>query len=150
MIIIGEKINATRKAIAAALAERNEKAIIQTAVEQAAAGADFIDINGGDPREGMEEKNMAWLVELVQANTDKALAIDSADVGAMRKGLSLVRKKPILNSISLESDRLGPMLPIVAEHDCMVVALLMSDEGTPCRVDDRLHRAEALIAKAGW
>jgi cobalamin-dependent methionine synthase I len=147
MIIIGEKINATRKAIAAALGERNEKVIIQTAVEQAAAGADFIDVNGGDPREGMEVKNMAWLVELIQANTDKALAIDSADVAAMRMGLSLAKKKPILNSISLESDRLTPMLPIVAGHDCMVVALLMSDAGTPCGVDDRLQRAEALIVK---
>lgn len=29
----------------------------------------------------------------------------------------------------------------------MVVALLMSDEGTPSRVDDRLQRAETLIGK---
>jgi 5-methyltetrahydrofolate--homocysteine methyltransferase len=147
MIIIGEKINATRKAIAAALADRDETVIIQTAQDQAQAGAEYIDINGGDPREGMEEKNMAWLVALVQANTDKALAIDTADVAAMRRGLSLAKRKPILNSISLETDRLEPMLPIAAEYDCMVVALLMSDEGTPCRVDDRLERAGRLIEK---
>ena len=42
MIIIGEKINATRKAIAAALADRDEGHIIATAAEQVAAGANAI------------------------------------------------------------------------------------------------------------
>lgn len=147
MIIIGEKINATRKAIAAALEARDEKHIIKTAAEQVAAGAQYIDINGGDPREGREEANMAWLVELVQANTPAALAIDSANPAALRTGLKLAKSKPILNSISLESERLESMLPIVGEFDCMVVALLMSDDGTPCGVDDRLRNAEKLIGK---
>ncbi len=147
MIIIGEKINATRKSIAAALEARDEEMIIKTAREQAEAGAHYIDVNGGDPREGQEAKNMEWLVNLVQANVDKPLAIDTADVNAMRVGLSLAKHRPILNSISLESDRLGPMLPIVKEFDCMVVALLMSDSGTPCGVDDRMQNAETLVGK---
>ena len=65
MIIIGEKINATRKSIAAALEARDEGHVIRTATEQVTAGADYLDVNGGDPREGREEANMAWLVELV-------------------------------------------------------------------------------------
>jgi len=72
MIIIGEKINATRKTIAAALEARDESAIIQTAREQVAAGAHYLDINGGDPREGMEVKNMAWLIDVVQAAVRQA------------------------------------------------------------------------------
>ncbi len=147
MIVIGEKINATRKAIAEALASRDEQHIIETARQQIAAGAHYLDINGGDPREGEEAKNMAWLIELVQANTDAAIAVDSANPEAVRVGLSMAKKKPILNSISLESERLEMMLPIVAEFDCMVVALLMSDDGTPSMVDDRFERAEALVAK---
>ena len=147
MIIIGEKINATRKAIAAALESRDEQHIIKTAREQVAAGAQYVDINGGDPREGREEANMVWLVELVQRHTEAALAIDSANPAAVRKGLKLCSKKPVLNSISLENERMAAMLPIVGEFDCMVVALLMSDEGTPSGVDDRLRNAEKLIAK---
>lgn len=147
MIIIGEKINATRKAIAAALAAKDAAHIIKTAQEQAAAGAAYIDVNGGDPREGQEERNMAWLVDLVQDNCDSALAIDSANPQAVRTGLKMARKKPILNSISLESERLEKMLPIVSEFDCMVVALLMSDAGTPTGIDDRLANAEALVGK---
>ncbi len=147
MIIIGEKINATRKAIAAALEKRDEKHIIATAQEQARAGANFIDLNGGDPREGMESRNMAWLMDVVQANCDLPVAIDSANPDAVKTGLSMARQKPILNSISLEKDRMGPMLPLAGQFDCMVVALLMGDGGTPCGVDDRLRNAEALIGK---
>ena len=147
MIIIGEKINATRKAIAQALAERDAGHIIAVAGEQAEAGARYLDVNGGDPREGQEAENMAWLVELVQANTDAAVAVDSANPEAVRAGLSMADKKPILNSISLETERLESMLPIIGEFDCMVVALLMSDEGTPGAAEDRLARAEALIGK---
>ena len=54
MIIIGEKINATRKSIAAALESRDAAHIIEVAREQADAGANYIDVNGGDPREGRE------------------------------------------------------------------------------------------------
>ena len=147
MIIIGEKINATRKSIAAALADRDEQHIIATAREQIQAGAAYLDINGGDPREGEEARNMAWLMELVQANTDAAVAVDSANPQAVRVGLSMAKTKPILNSISLEQDRLETMLPIAGEFDCMVVALLMSDDGTPGGVDDRLDRAGKIIEK---
>ncbi|MFA6133135.1 MAG: dihydropteroate synthase [Phycisphaerae bacterium] len=147
MIIIGEKINATRKTIAAALEARNAKQIIKTAKEQVAAGAHYLDVNGGDPRPGREVENMAWLMEIIQANTDSAVAIDSADPDAVRKGMSLAKKKPILNSISLESSRLGPLLPLLKEFDCMVIGLLMSDDGAPCGVEDRLKNSAALIEK---
>ncbi len=147
MIIIGEKINATRKAIAAALAAKDEAAIIHTAKEQVAAGAHYLDVNGGDHREGQEARNMAWLMDLVQANTDAAVAVDSANPVAVETGLKMAKKKPILNSISLEKDRLEGLLPLVGRFDCMVVALLMSDEGTPMGVDDRVERAATLIGK---
>jgi cobalamin-dependent methionine synthase I len=147
MIIIGEKINATRKKIGEALEARDAEFIIKTAVEQAEAGADFIDINGGSPEKGQEAKNMEWLMGLVQDNTDKPIAVDSADPEAVKIGLSLAKQKPILNSISLESDRLEPILPLAADHDCMVVALLMSDDGTPCGIDDRLARCDQLVEK---
>jgi 5-methyltetrahydrofolate--homocysteine methyltransferase len=147
MIIIGEKINATRKAVKAAIEARDEKHIIELAVSQAACGADYIDVNGGDPREGMEVKNMEWLVTLVQANTDKPIAIDSANPDAIRAGLKLAKVRPILNSISLEAGRLENLLPIVAESDCRIVALCMADGGTPTGADDRVEWAKRLVDK---
>jgi 5-methyltetrahydrofolate--homocysteine methyltransferase len=147
MIIIGEKINATRKLIGAALESRNAKQVIKTAKEQVSAGAHYLDINGGDPRPGREAENVAWLMDVVQANTESPVAVDSADPKAVRTGLSMARKKPILNSISLEKDRLATLLPILAEFDCMVIGLLVSDDGPPSGVDDRLRNAASLIGK---
>jgi cobalamin-dependent methionine synthase I len=149
MIIIGEKINATRKTVAAALENRDEQFIIDLAIAQANAGAHYIDINGGDPREGREAENMAWLAGLVQANTNVPLAIDSANPDALEVGLSLTKEgsRPILNSISLETDNLDRRREILAKHDCMVVGLEMSDDGPPTGVEDRLDRAAKLIDK---
>jgi cobalamin-dependent methionine synthase I len=147
MIVIGEKINATRKPIAAALEARDAKAIVRTARQQLQAGAHYLDLNGGDPRPAREAENMAWLVETVQGTTDAALCIDSADPQAVRKGLSLAKRRCILNSISLERGRLESLLPILEQFDCMVIGLLMSDQGAPTGVDDRLRSAEQLIAK---
>jgi len=147
MIIIGEKINATRKSVAAALEARDADCIVKIAVEQVQAGADYLDLNGGDPREGREVENIAWLIELVQANTEAPVAVDSANLQAVRKGLEIAKAKPILNSISLEPERLKPLLGILAEHDCMVIALLMSDAGPPHGTEDRLANAGELIEK---
>lgn len=145
MIIIGEKINATRKAIAAAIAAHDEAHIVKIAREQVEAGATYLDINGGDPKPGAEEANMEWLVNLVQANVDVPLCIDSANPKAIELGLKLAKAKPIVNSVSLEKERLEAFLPILSKHNCMVVALCMSDEGMPTGAEDRVARAGKLI-----
>lgn len=145
MIIIGEKINATRKAVAAAIRARDEKYIIAAATEQVQAGADYLDVNAGDPTPEVEVANMQWLVGLVQGNVDVPLCIDSASPQAMAAGLALAEKKAIVNSISLEAERLQAFLPVIADHDCMVIALCMSDEGTPIGAEDRVARAAKLI-----
>ncbi len=147
MIIIGEKINATRRSIAAALEARDADLIVRTAREQEQAGAHYLDVNGGDPRAGREAENVAWLMDLVQEHTSLPVAVDTADASAARAGLSAAKKRPILNSISLEAERLEAMLPLVGEFDCKVIALLMDDGGTPSGTDDRLDRAERLIGK---
>ncbi len=145
MIIIGEKINATRKSIAAAIAARDAEAIAAVADQQVACGADYLDLNGGNPDPAAEVENMKWLVELVQTATDAPLCIDSANPDAIAAGLALAAAKPIVNSVTLEADRLQAFLPIIASADCMVVALCISDDGMPTGVDDRVERAGKLI-----
>lgn len=147
MIVIGEQINATRKRIAEALDKRDAAAIRKVATRQAAAGANYLDINGGDPRAGREAENMAWLIEVAQGCTDLPVAVDSANSDAARVGLSKAKGKPILNSISLEADRFDPLSALAGEYDCMVVALLMGHDGPPRSLDDRLRFAEKLITR---
>ena len=47
MLIVGEKINATRKRIGEACNQRDAELIVQTVREQAQAGANYIDVNAG-------------------------------------------------------------------------------------------------------
>ncbi len=144
MIIIGELINASRKTIAAAIEARDEAAIQQVARDQAAAGADYIDVNAG-VFVGREAECLKWLVETVQAATGKPCAIDSPDPRAIAAALSVHKGTAMINSISLEKERHDNLLPLLAGTDLKVIALCMSDGGMPATVDDRLKNAEALV-----
>ena len=90
MLIIGELINTSRKAIREAVEARNAEYIQEVAKQQAAAGANYLDVNCGTMI-GQEIECMKWLVETVQEVTDLPLCIDSPDEGALRAGLSLAK-----------------------------------------------------------
>ena len=143
MIIIGEKINATRKQVGAAIEAKDRKVIEELARAQARAGAHYLDVNGGHPTG--EIQTVRWLLDVVQETVDLPVVLDSANPEAIREGLRLVKKKPIINSISLEKSRLEQYLPIARDHECAVIALLMSDEGVPCGLEDRRERVQALV-----
>jgi cobalamin-dependent methionine synthase I len=144
MIIIGELINASRKAIKAAIEAGDAAAIQKVATDQAAAGADYIDVNAGI-FVGKEPHYLKWLVETVQAVTDKPCAIDSPDPGAIEAALAAHQGTPMINSISLEKDRYEKLMPIIAGTPMKVIALCMSDEGMPQTVDDRMRIADTLV-----
>ena len=143
MLIVGEKINATRKKIGQACADRNAELIIQTVKSQVDAGAGYIDVNAG--LAGKEIETMEWVLGLVQETTDLPIMLDSSDPAAMKRGLELVKKKAIVNSISMEKDRLESFTPLLSEHECGVVGLCVSDAGMPEGVDDRLATADAMV-----
>jgi len=144
MIIIGELINASRKAIKAAIEAQDAVAIQQVATDQAEAGADYIDVNAGI-FVGKEPEYLRWLVETVQQVTDKPCAIDSPDPLAIEAALAAHRGTPMINSISLEKERYDKLMPIIAGTDMKVIALCMSDAGMPQTVDDRMKIADTLV-----
>jgi len=145
MIIIGELINASRKAVGKAIEEQDAAAIQQLAKDQTAAGADYIDVNAGI-FVGREPEYLKWLVEMVQEVTDKPCAIDSPDPKAIQAGLSAHKgTPPMINSISLEKERYENLMPIIAGTDYRVIALCMSDSGMPETMDDRLRIADQLV-----
>ncbi|WP_372683385.1 methyltetrahydrofolate cobalamin methyltransferase [Desulfosarcina sp.] len=144
MIIIGELINASRKAIKAAIEANDAEAIAKVAREQAEAGADYIDVNAGI-FVGKEPEYLKWLVETVQEVTDKPCAIDSPDPAAIEAALAVHKGTPMINSISLEKERYDKLMPVVAGTDMKIIALCMSDAGMPQTVDDRMKIADRLV-----
>ena len=69
MIVVGELINASRKAVAGFIEEKNEAEIQKLAREQYEAGANYIDVNAGI-FVGQEAEYLTWLTETVQAGVD--------------------------------------------------------------------------------
>ena len=144
MLIVGELINASRKAIAAAIEAGDAAGIQKVAQDELNAGADFIDVNAG-VFVGEEVKYLEWLVKIVQEVVDAPCCIDSPDPEAIEAALAVHKGVPMINSISLEKERFDALLPVVAGADCKVVALCMSDEGMPETADQRMAIAEPLI-----
>jgi cobalamin-dependent methionine synthase I len=144
MIIVGELINASRKAVGEAISAQNAEAIKKLAVDQHEAGANYIDVNAGI-FVGQEAGYLQWLVKTVQGAVDAPCCIDSPDPKAIEKALSVHKGTAMINSISLEKDRYNALLPVVAGTDLKVVALCMSDEGMPETTEDRVKIADQLI-----
>ena len=144
MIIVGELINASRKAVGEAISAQNAEAIKKLAVDQHDAGANYIDVNAGI-FVGQEADYLQWLVKTVQGAVDAPCCIDSPDPKAIEKALSVHKGTAMINSISLEKDRYNALLPVVAGTDLKVVALCMSDEGMPETTEDRVKIADQLI-----
>ena len=144
MIIVGELINASRKAIGVAIKAQDKDYIQKIAKEEFQAGANYIDVNAGI-FVGQEPEYLKWLVKTVQAVVECPCCIDSPDPKAIEEALSVHKGIAMINSISLEKARYDALIPVVAGTDLKVVALCMSDEGMPETMDDRLKIADKLI-----
>lgn len=156
MIIIGEKINATRKSIGRALVDRDGEFLLSLARSQVDAGADYIDINVGSGLSPENERNdIEWLTGLIQEKIDKPLAFDSPDPAVIEAGLRRNRStgggragSPIINSITAEPHKLNALLPLAKEYDADLIALAMGPEGIPGDVRGRLKACETIAEHA--
>ncbi|MGO8822629.1 MAG: hypothetical protein ACLQT6_01835 [Desulfomonilaceae bacterium] len=97
MLIIGERINSSRKNIASAM-PTGDKAFLQEEVNvQYQSGADYINVNAAAFL-GEEIEKLKWVIDVVQAITELPLCIDSPDPRPIRAG-SPTRYPPIYNGI---------------------------------------------------
>ena len=147
MILIGENINIMSKTIGPALKERNPKPIQELAEAEVAAGIDYLDLNIGPARKGGDEL-MAWAVNTVQEVTDKPLSLDTTNPVAMEAGLKVHKGRALINSISLQPDRLEQGLPLAKEYNADMIGLLWGVEGMPRDANERCMLAVDLIYKA--
>ena len=116
MLIVGELINTSRKAIKPLVEERDAAAIQDIAQKQVEAGAHYIDVNCGTMVFN-EPETMAWLVETIQEKVSAPLCLDSPNPQALEAGLSLVKNgQPMINSITAEKERFAAILPLVTKY----------------------------------
>jgi len=146
MIIVGEKINTSRKRIEEAVTKRDADYIIGVARDQADAGANYIDVNAGTFLE-READSLCWLVETVQGALDLPLSLDSPDPSVLNRAVKCHRGEPMINSISLEADRYEALLPVITSIPCHVVALCMAQTSMPTTAEERIEVGSDLIRK---
>ena len=146
MIIVAEKINTSRKSVADAVEKRDAQSIIRLALDQAEAGADYIDVNAGTFLE-RETECLRWLVETVQGAVSLPLCLDSPNPKALSQAVKVHKGVPIINSISLDADRFESLLPVVTSQECQVVALCMASAGMPRTAEDRAHAGSELVVR---
>ena len=144
MLVIGERINTSRKSILKAVEGRDGRFIQEEAVRQVKAGADIIDVNAGTMRE-KEVASMEWLVNTVQEVVDVPLSLDSPNPAAVEVGLKAHRGKAMVNSISGEKERAEAILPLAKKHGACLVALTMDDKGMPETGEERIEIARDLL-----
>ena len=149
MIIIGENINASNRAVAEAIARRDGEFLANLARTQAVAGADFIDVNVGSGYGSRQDETaaMEWLVEVIQSVTDKPLSIDSDSPDIIEAALRKYQgEKLIVNSITAEPERLSSIDSIAAKRQVWVVSLAMGEAGIPNSVEQRLAACDLIMA----
>ncbi len=145
MKIIGEKINGTRKRVARAIAERDAAFIKDLAFRQAEAGATWLDVNAGTHPD-QEAEDLVWLIKTVQPEVSIPLSLDSANPEALKVAIQAVDQTPLINSISGEAERLEKILPLVAAHNCEVIALAMDDKNIPETTEKRIEVIQQVMA----
>jgi cobalamin-dependent methionine synthase I len=144
MLIIGDRIDATRKHVAQAVLTEN-RAFIQSEVKaQVVSGADYINLNaaifGHD-----EGKRLIWMIEAVQEVAEIPLCIDSPNPAVIEKVLPLVKKRPMINSITLESRRMDALLRLIIEHGAKAIASCQAEQCTAETTADKVAIAGRLI-----
>lgn len=126
MIIIGEKINGAIPKTKKAITARDADYIRYLAKLQSDAGANFIDAHAS-LNEG-ELEVVKWLVDLIQEVTDTPICLDSPDPQVCVDAMAFCKKPGLINSISMEGDKMKIVLPALQGNTWDVVALLCSDE----------------------
>lgn len=148
MIVIGEKINATRSAVRDIIEQRQEDRLADLARQQAAAGATYIDVNVGTGKGTRQDEieAMRWAVTILTAAVDKPLCIDSADAAVLEAGLDAMAGRPaMVNSTKADAKYLSNVLPLAQRYEAPVVALAMDDKGIPTTVQGRLDACRVIV-----
>ncbi len=151
MIVIGENINATIPSAKKVIMSGDAEKLARMAVDQANAGAAYIDVNVATGKGGRRDEIavMEWAVKAIQGAVDKPLCIDSADPEVLEAGIRAASGPVMINSTTAESGRMEPVLMLAKKFDAPIIALAMDEKGIPKSVEGRLDACEKIVNACG-
>lgn len=147
-MVIGERINPTgKKKLQAELREGSLNLVRTMALEQEENGAQILDINMG--MNGIDEKEMMLrTVYEVTSTVDCPLCIDSSHVDIIEAALRIYPGRALINSISLEKEKLDRLLPVAKKYGAMFILLPLSDQGLPKDSEEKHGIIRTVLAEA--
>lgn len=148
MIIIGERLNSSRRAVHDALAGRDETYLVEQARLQEQAGASYIDLNASALLD-RELETLRWAIPLLQASVGIPLALDTPDPTVMEEALKLHRGRPLLNSLTGEKAKIESLLPLIRDFKPRVIILCLDDRGLPGEAPQALSVAQRMVELLG-
>lgn len=147
-LIIGERINPTgKKRLQQELREGRLDLVEEMAEEQEELGAHILDINMGT--NGIDEKEMMLkAIQKVSMVSDLPLCIDTSYVEVMEAALRAYPGRALVNSVSMEKEKVEKLLPLVRKYGAMFILLPLSDKGLPKSPEEKKELIHQLLARA--
>ena len=147
-MVIGERINPTgKKKLQAELREGSLNMVRQMALDQEENGARILDINMG--MNGIDEKEMMInTIYEVTSTVDCPLCIDSSHVDIIEAALRIYPGRALINSISMEKEKMEKLLPIAKKYGAMFILLPLSDAGLPNDSEEKHAIIRTVMEKA--
>ena len=147
-MIIGERINPTgKKKLQEELRCGKMDMVLEFAESQEEKGASILDVNMG--MSGVDEKElMLRAIEELSQITNLPLSIDSSHVEVCEAALRRYPGRAILNSISLEQEKIEKLLPIARKYGAMFVLLPLSDKGLPESLEEKISIINTILERA--
>lgn len=119
----------------------------EMALEQEENGAQILDVNMG--MNGIDEKEMMLqTIYEVTSTVDTPLCIDSSYVDIIEAALRIYPGRALINSISLESEKIEALLPIAKKYGAMFILLPLSDAGLPKDCEEKHGIIREILARA--
>lgn len=147
-LVVGERINPTgKKKLQAELREGRLDLVRNMAMDQESNGAAILDINMG--MNGIDElQMMKRVIYEVSSTVDCPLCIDSSHVDVIKEALKIYPGRALINSISLETEKMEKLLPVAAKYGAMFILLPLSDAGLPQNIAEKKAIINEIYDKA--
>ena len=147
-LVIGERINPTgKKDLREELRQGRLDIVEQYAQEQEEMGAHILDVNMGT--NGIDEKEMMLAaIDRITMISSLPLSIDTSYVDVMEAALRRYPGRALVNSVSLEENRIRQLLPLVKKYGAMFVLLPLSDQGLPADSEEKKKNIQEILRQS--
>ncbi len=146
MLVIAENLNVRNRVFMDALKKGDKKLIGSLAKELEDKGPDIINIQCTTDGAG-DEKLLPLAAEAVQAATGLPLCLDSRNVEALEKTLSICNDLPVINYLALDDPHADRMLELVNKFKAELIIRAIKG-AVPITLEAKLLMLEGLIEKA--